>query len=264
MTKHSYNTKLKAYRRHTSPANREQVQTAYKEYTKLCTHVRNISWNQWITKCNNNINSVEVWRIIKAPKDDRRNPLHTLGPENLLERINSIITNMVPERVRTITTATYETVDTEQEFNLTELEDVLHRLKDTASGDDTVFYSMIRNTALATRHLFLRLINQSFTERRLPTRWKMAKIIPIPKKDKPHRPMSLLPGVSKDIERLVLTIVKWAVQSINPFSQGFRGGVGTIDHIATLIHTVAPITALRRGYTSRSATIFLDLEKPSN
>ena len=54
-------------------------------------------------------------------------------------------TNMVPERVRTITTATYEAVDTDQEFTLTELEDVLHRLKDTAPGDDTVCYSMIKN-----------------------------------------------------------------------------------------------------------------------
>ena len=31
--------------------------------------------------------------------------------------------------------------------------------------------------------------------------------------------------------------------------------------IATLIHTAAQITVLRRGYHSRSATIFLDLEK---
>ena len=52
---------------------------------------------------------------------------------------------MVPERVRTITTATYEAVDTDQEFTLSELEDVLHRLKDTAPGDDTVCYSMIKN-----------------------------------------------------------------------------------------------------------------------
>ena len=65
---------------------------------------------------------------------------------------------MAPERVRTITTATYEAVDTDQEFNLSELEYVLHRLKDTAPGDDTVCYSMIKNTPLATRHLFLRLM----------------------------------------------------------------------------------------------------------
>ena len=167
---------------------------------------------------------------------------------------------MVPECVRTIITATYEAVDTDQEFILSELEDVLHRLKDTAPG---VCYSIIKNAPLATRHLFLRLINQSFSEGRLPTRWEMAKIIPIPKKDQTHRPISLLPSFSKVMERLVLAMVKWSAKTINPYSYslGFRSGVGTIDAIATLIRTAAPITALRRGYKSRSATIFLYLEK---
>ena len=44
--------------------------------------------------------------------------------------------------------------------------------------------SMIKNAPLATRNRILILINQSFTEGRLPTKWKMVKIIPIPKKDK--------------------------------------------------------------------------------
>ena len=138
MAKHSYNTKLKAYRQHTSPANLEQVQTACKEYTKLCTHVGILSWNQWITKCINNINSAEVWRRIKAANGTApRPPTHPrpqeeadslcdsfdqrCSPENLAERTNNILTNMVPERVRTVTTATYEAVDNDQEFTISEL-----------------------------------------------------------------------------------------------------------------------------------------------
>ena len=168
---------------------------------------------------------------------------------------------MAPERIRTITTATYEAVSTDREFTLSELVDVLHRLKDTAPGDYTVCYSMIKNVPLATKHLFLQLINQSFSEGRLPTRWKIAKIVPITKKDKTHRPISLLPTLSKVIERLVLARVKWSAQPINPYSLGFRSGVGTNDAIATLLHNAAPITTFRRGYTSRSAIIFLDLER---
>ena len=53
----------------------------------------------------------------------------------------------------------------------------------------------------------------------------------------------------------MLARVKWSAQPINPYSLGFRSGVGTINAIAQ------PISALRRGYNSRSATIFLDLEK---
>ena len=78
---------------------------------------------------------------------------------------------------------------------------------------------------------------------------------------KERRPISLLPVISKVIEPLVLARIKWSAQPINPYSLGFRSGVGTIYAIATLLHTAAPITTLRSGYKSRSATIFLDLEK---
>ena len=71
-------------------------------------------------------------------------------PENLPERTNNLLTNMVSERVSTITTANYEAVDTDQEFTISELEDVLHRLKDASPGDDTVCYSIIKNTPLDT------------------------------------------------------------------------------------------------------------------
>ena len=46
-------TPLKKGATHTSSVSLEQAQTAHKEYTKLSTHVRNLSGTQWITKCNN-------------------------------------------------------------------------------------------------------------------------------------------------------------------------------------------------------------------
>ena len=58
--------------------------------------------------------------------------------------------------------------------------------------------------------------------------------------------------------------VNWYAQPINPYSLGLRSGVGTIDAIATLIHTTAPITAIIRECKSRSATIFLYLKKTLN
>ena len=73
--------------------------------------------------------------------------------------------------------------------------------------------------------------------------------------------MPLLPAFSKVMERLVLDRVNWSAQPINPYALGFRCEVGTIDAIATLIHMAVPITALKRGYKSRSATIFLEIQK---
>ena len=93
--------------------------------------------------------SSEVWIIIKAAKltgpgapthhmpqeeaDSQCNSFaQRCSPENLHEDTINKLTQMAPARNRTITTAAYKPVDTDQEFTLSELEDVLYRLNDTA------------------------------------------------------------------------------------------------------------------------------------
>ena len=93
--------------------------------------MRNQSWNQWITECNGNINSADVWRRIKSAKETApRPPTHPRPQEeadllcdafaqrsssdNLPEQTNNMLTGMATERVRSITEATYETVATDQ------------------------------------------------------------------------------------------------------------------------------------------------------
>ena len=108
-----------------------QVQTTYKEYTKLCTHVRNLSWNERTTDCNNN--SSKVWIKIEAAKGTApRAPLYHIPQDEAdslcdsfaqrcsLEKLNedtiNKLTQMAPARVRTITTAAYEPLDTDQKM----------------------------------------------------------------------------------------------------------------------------------------------------
>ena len=141
----------------------EQAQTVYKEYTKLCTHGRKLSWNQLINECNN----IRGMKKIKAAKGaGPRAPTHPMprkevdslcdsfaqrrSLQNLPEDTINKLTQMVPARVRTITTANYEAVETDQWFTPSEL---LHRLKDTAPGDNTVCYSMIKNAPVPVSSL---------------------------------------------------------------------------------------------------------------
>ena len=74
------------------------------------------------------------------------------SPENLHEDTIAKSIQMAPARIRTITTAAYEPVDTDQEFTFAGLEEVVYRLNDIAPGDDTVCYAMINNASLATCH----------------------------------------------------------------------------------------------------------------
>ena len=63
-------------------------------------------------------------------------------------------------------------MDTDQKFNLSELKEVLHRLKYTVAGDDSVCYSIIHYMENS----------QDCTE---------------PKKEKSHLPISILPAFFK-------------------------------------------------------------------
>ena len=80
----------------------------------------------------------------------------------------------------------------------------------------------------------------SFETCTFPQKWKRAKVIPVPKKPKPTvddlRPISLLPIVSKIVERTALDSIKHeliAMYGTNQF--GFRPQYGTI-HAHIKIH----------------------------
>ena len=122
---------------------------------------------------------------------------------------------------------------------------------------------MIKNAALGFRHLLLRLINQSFQEGKLPEAWKTARIVPIPKPKKKgaFRPISLLPVMGKLMERMVLNRLRWTAEPLCNQALGFRHGTGTTDAVATVLNNVSTIKALGPGCSTRSAAVFLDLEK---
>ena len=278
MAKSDYNFHLHEYRKQPSQDRLHNVRQSFGEFTDLCSSVRNQSWQKWIEECNT-LNTHDIWRRIKTSTGAApRPPTHPepkqeadticerftqrCSLQNLPQSTVEQLADDLPRRLLTIRDACTEEKDTNQIFTLSELEAVLVHLKDTTPGEDTICYSMIRNTPLAFRHTFLKLINQSFVEGRLPEQWKIAKVIPIPKKEKgTYRPISLLPVLSKVMERMVLNRIKWSAHPFHNMSMGFRPGVGTMDAIATLLQHVSPIKTYRNGHSTRTVAIFLDLEK---
>ena len=102
--------------------------------------------------------------------------------DNLPTDTTKTLTEFFPNRINLIKTAINKEAETDRDFTLSELDEIISHLKDTAPGIDTVCYSMINNLSVLSKYLILRLINQSFTEGKLPEAWKIAKIVPIPKK----------------------------------------------------------------------------------
>ena len=90
-----------------------------------------------------------------------------------------------------------------------------------------------------------RLINLSLTLSQVPSKWKIANVIPIFKKgDKSdvnnYRPVSLLSCVSKILERVVFKhFYNHLLDShfISPDQSGFQAGDSTVNQLSFLYHT---------------------------
>lgn len=112
---------------------------------------------------------------------------------------------------------------------------------------------------------FKYLLNLSLTSGKVPTEWKTAIVVPIPKIKHSHnvsdlRPISLLPLPGKILERSVHANLLTYLEQHNLLSRwqfGFRPGLSTTDAIATLVDDVG------HNLNNRLLTIatFIDFRK---
>ena len=103
-----------------------------------------------------------------------------------------------------------------------------------SAGSDGLSSRLLRMSHGVLSGPLTHLFALSISNRKIPTKWKMAYITPIPKTQKPtlndFRPISLLPIPSKILELLVLKSVKQ--QLINLYGKeqfGFRPGSSTLN-----------------------------------
>ena len=93
-----------------------------------------------------------------------------------------------------------------------EVLDVLHHLDvSKATGPDKIPAKLLKNCAPCISNSLCAIFNKSFYLGKLPAAWEVANIIPIPKSGLPgevsnYRPISLLPIVSKVMERCVYNL----------------------------------------------------------
>ena len=84
---------------------------------------------------------------------------------------------------------------------------VVKSVKSNACGIDDISAHYLKLSIDSIAPVITHIINSSFKHRRFPDRWKQAIIKPIPKTDDPtsptdFRPISLLPAISKIIEKI--------------------------------------------------------------
>ena len=119
-----------------------------------------------------------------------------------------------------------------------EVFDILcHLTKGKAAGIDEITPDLLRLCASGIAESLSALFNKSFASSKFPSQWKKALVVPIFKKgDKcspgNYRPMSLLPAISKVLERVVHNKLSdflrlWLTSN----QSGFRKSDGTVPQL---------------------------------
>ena len=232
-------------------------------------------------------NPRKTWNTINNLSD--RNKLKTTKPSSLISK-NAIITN--PNEIADFfndhfcnispsldsspqSTGAYVPQDFVQPtllcsfvlFEITEAE-VLRSIKElkssSAPGYDEIPPVLLKLTLPLILPVLHNIFNSSFTNGIFPTRMKIAKVIPIYKKGKHsdvnnYRPISLLPVLSKCLERIMFNrlssfLSKKEIISKSQF--GFLRNKSTVDAIITFLEK-----ASHHSTHSHTISIFCDLSK---
>lgn len=154
--------------------------------------------------------------------------------------------------------------------NIEEVRSIIKGLKGSkAPGFDQIKNVALRNLSTVAIAHFTAIANAIFRLKHFPSHWKVAKILAFPKKDKSpkdprnYRPISLLPSLSKLIERICAIHLKSEMQEkrVLPDEQfGFRERHSTV-------HSLLNLTCeLKRNIKQKklSVCVSLDIEKALN
>ncbi|GFU67614.1 probable RNA-directed DNA polymerase from transposon X-element [Trichonephila clavipes] len=133
-------------------------------------------------------------------------------------------------------------------------------------GRDGIKNKMIKNLPLITVFKINNIINNMFKLRYFPNAWKIAVVIPILKPGKnptladSHRPISLLPILSKLAEKIISARLNDYLERNNiltPEQHGFRPRLSTSHQLLRVVEYIKDAID-RNQYT---AAVFLDIQK---
>ena len=136
----------------------------------------------------------------------------------------------------------------------------------TATGADGITSWMLKSFAAEIAPSIASLFNLSISSGKVPAAWKCSNIVPIPKDNSKannvhfYRPISLLPIISKVLERHIYTHLLEFVNSGNLLSDqqfGFRKGRSTV--VPLLLSTHQWHSYLEKK--QKVACVFFDIKK---
>ena len=274
------------FKHESDPRRKEQLECKYKTYrNKLNTLIRTAKKLYWENTFKNSENDIKAtWKNInkilhrsdKFSHDPGKNE-NINNLKSICNNYNSYFTNIGPNLANRITNTTIDPTAYLPHVNLPnsfvmfptnedEIKTLINKLKPkTSSGHDSISSKLIKQTSNGIITPLVHIFNRSLLTGIVPNSMKLAKVIPIHKSgDKSqvqnYRPISILPTVSKLLERIVYNRL-YSYLTINnilaPGQYGFQKGKSTELAILELQDRVIQ-SILNNRYC---VGLFLDLSK---
>jgi ribonuclease HI len=154
-------------------------------------------------------------------------------------------------------------------FDEDEMKDALAQSrKKKAPGPDEIATEMLHELSGEGKRRLLQLVNMSWLRAVVPSSWRKAEIVPIPKKGKPldqvgsHRPISLTSAVAKLVERMVKNRMYHALEknrAIDPCQTGFRTARCSEDQVLRITQQVD--NAFQHRTDKRTVLVLIDFKR---
>ena len=152
------------------------------------------------------------------------------------------------------------------QITLSEIRAALQDAKNTACGEDGVYYQMLRSLSEATLTYMQSIFNKCWIQGTFPRRWSEATLLPFTKPGKPttelnsYRPIALTSCICKILEKIVNVRLNYFLESnelLNKLQYGFRKMRGTEDVLARLETAICSAFAHRKSLYG----VFFDIYK---
>jgi len=127
-----------------------------------------------------------------------------------------------------------------EDISINEILHALSKCKSKSSGPDGIPYSFIHHLPYNGKLLLHHIYNKIWKNNYFPETWRNSTIIPLPKPNKNkfqvdgYRPISLINNISKILEKITNSRLKWYIEKSNylsNFQNGFRKNKSTIDSL---------------------------------
>ena len=259
----------------------EHIRDLNKEIDEDIRHEQHTKWKQILEDTRYNTNPSKLWKLIRGLNNSYLDitetheailPQHQTNiptdkqQSNILNKHYSNISRL-PHRHcdRRITRRLHSLrLDTHlpSPFTPAMTVEAIRRTKNTTStGPDGISYLHLRHLGPQAVRALTDIFNFSLTNNSIPNIWKLAKITPLLKPNKPptepasYRPISLLCNPSKILERLVLNNISPHI-TLSPTQHGFRSQHSTATLLTNMTQTTLEgLNSSKPAYRSLIATI---------